>query len=70
MKDYVLRAHILRDNLNFDIEHPELNYADCSPTHHGLQCNHMGGSETYNEIQELCQELVKIIKRIDELNTI
>ncbi len=70
MKDYILRKHKIGESINFDIEHDELNYADCSPTHHGLQCNHMGGSETYNEIQELCVELVNIIKKIDKLNNI
>lgn len=70
MKNYTLRKHKLRDNINFDIEHEELIYDDCSPTHHGLQCNHMGDSETYNEIQKLCVELVNIIKKIDALNSI
>jgi hypothetical protein len=70
MENYILRKHKLGESINFDIEHSELNYADCSPTHHGLQCNHMGGSEKYIEIQGLCKELVNIIKKIDVLNSI
>jgi hypothetical protein len=68
--NYVIRKHKLNGIWNFDIENQNLIYCDMSPTHHGLQCNHEGDKPEYNEIMILCDQIVNIIKRIDELNTI
>ena len=66
--DYLLRKHKFCGNWNFDIESKNLVYADCAPTHHGLQCNFVGGCEEYNRIMELCKQLTEIIKEIDLIN--
>ncbi len=68
--NYVFRKHKLGDATNFDIFQNNLDYVDCSPTHHGLQCNHIGGTPEYEEIMKLCDQAVEIIKRIDKLNTL
>lgn len=68
---YILRRH--KDKLGnslFDIENPNLIYVDMTPTHTGLQCNHVGDTTEYNQIRELCKELVTILKKIDQLNTV
>jgi hypothetical protein len=54
----------------FDIEQENLSYSDCSPTHHGLQCNHLGGTKEHTEILALCKEVVNLVKKIDKLNTL
>jgi len=67
-KDYLIRKHKLSGRWNFDIENENLVYSDCSPTHHGLQCNFVGGTPQYDKIMSLCEKLSKIIKEIDEIN--
>lgn len=67
-EDYLLRSHLLAGNRNFDIMGPNLVYSDCSPTHHGLQCNHRGGTPEHVEMLELCSQLTELIKKIDKLN--
>lgn len=67
-RNYIFRKHKLRGEWCFDIEQENLHYSDCSPTHHGLQCNHMGGTPEYQEIFDLCDQVVVMMKRIDELN--
>lgn len=52
----------------FDIESKDLLYSDFSPTHHGLQCNHVGRTETHEEIMKLCKQMCDIVKKIDALN--
>jgi hypothetical protein len=69
-ENYVLRKHKLNGRWNFDVEQENLIYSDCAPTHHGLQCNHIGGTEKHTQILELCSQMVEIIKKIDELNTL
>ena len=70
LNDYKLVKNKLGNNYVFDIEHRNLVYADCYPTHHGLQCNHLGDSEKYKQIMNLCMQLNEIIKKIDELNKV
>lgn len=65
---YFFRKHKLSGGWNFDIENKNLIYSDCSPTHHGLQCNFVGGHETYDKIMKLCDEIVEKIKELDKLN--
>lgn len=65
---YFFRKHKLHGQWNFDIESENLIYSDCSPTHHGLQCNHPGGSKEYTEIMKMCDQVVDLMKKIDELN--
>ena len=50
------------------IDNENLQYSDCSPTHHGLQCNHVGCTEQYEQIQKLCEQIVGLIKQVDILN--
>jgi hypothetical protein len=51
-----------------DIESDNLDYADFH-SHDGLQCNHVGGTTTYNEILERARKVSRLIKEIHELNT-
>ncbi len=67
-KHYLFVKSKLGANTTFDIEQGNLMYADFSPTHHGLQCNHVGGTPEYEEIQKLCLQVVDLIKKIDILN--
>ncbi len=67
-KHYLFYKHKLGAHTNFDIEQENLIYSDCSPTHHGLQCNHVGGTPEHGEIQNLCSQVVDLIKKIDALN--
>lgn len=65
---YMLRKHKLNGAWNFDIEQENLVYADCAPTHHGLQCNHIGGTPEHVEIMSLCDQIVELMKKVDALN--
>lgn len=67
-QNYLLRKHKLGDNLCFDIEQENLVYSD-SVSHHGLQCNHVGGTKKHKEIMKLCEGVVFLIKKIDALNS-
>lgn len=71
-EDYLIRKWKTKDkkNSSFDIEQKNLTYAQIGTTHHGLQCNHRGGTKKYNEIMKLCVQITDAIKKIDELNTI
>ncbi len=52
----------------FDIEQKNLQYADFPPTHHGLQCNYVGGTPEHDKITLLCKQVVDIMKEIDSIN--
>jgi len=66
--NYLIRKHKLNGIFCYDIEQENLIYADCSPTHHGLQCNHVSGTDEYEKIYKLCDQLNDIIREIDKLN--
>lgn len=66
--DYLIKRMKLNGVWSFDIEHKDLIYADFSPSHHGLQCNHTGGTPEYSEIMVLCDQVIELIKKIDVIN--
>lgn len=68
--NYTFRKHKLNGNICFDIEQENLIYSDCTPTHHGLQCNHVGGTPEHDELLKRCDEVVRLLKIIDKLNNI
>ncbi len=70
--NFLLRRSIsIKDgNMTFDIETENLSYCDASFTHHGLQCNHVGGTETHEKIMDLCKQMVGIARKIDLLNNL
>lgn len=65
---YFFNKHKLSGKICFDIENENLAYSDMSPTHHGLQCNFVGGEVEYEVLMKLCEEVVSGIKGIDRIN--
>ena len=68
-QDYILRKHKFGNRWCFDIEQENLIYSDCSPTHHGMQCNFVGGTKEHDEIMSLCDQITALIKKVDEINS-
>ena len=55
-------------NKSIDIESDDLIYATLGDKYHGLQCNHIGGTEKHEQIMERCSKIVDLFKEIEELN--
>lgn len=67
-ENYIIRKHKLNGEWHFDIEHKDLIYSDCHPTHHGLQCNISGENSEHEEILLLCEKVAVLMKIIDAKN--
>lgn len=51
-----------------NIDGHELVYSQLGNTHHGMQCNHVGGTEAHKLITEKCKQITELFKEIDNLN--
>lgn len=67
-KLYTLRVHKMSNVVTCDIEGEDLQYADMSPSHHGVQCNHIGGTMEFDLILEKCKQISTLMKEVMFLN--
>ena len=51
-----------------NIDGHDLNYAQLGETHHGVQCNHVGGTARHRLIQRKLKKIADLFKDINHLN--
>lgn len=66
--DFIVWSFTGDDSLN--IEGKGLNYVQLGKTHHGLQCNHYGGTSKHRLIQRKMNQVAKLLSEVKFLNEI
>jgi hypothetical protein len=64
---YTLDVTLINNTACCDIDGRDLIYTDVK-SHHGLQCNHIGGTPEHNRIIELCKQVSELMKQIHSIN--
>lgn len=67
VQQYKLNLNTVGSTLCCDIENDELIYSDMGKLH-GLQCNHIGGTETHEKIKKLASQISELTKEMYLLN--
>lgn len=55
---------------SFNIDGKNLTYVQLSKTHHGLQCNHEGGTAKHRLIQRKMNKVAKLLEEVELLNEV
>ncbi len=57
-----------KEGAEMNIDGDQLTYAQIGTTHHGLQCNYIGGSPRHRLIISKLKKVSELLKQIEDLN--